>query len=128
MNKSQSRSKRITSEINNLLRDKNIHNAYIDFNLPTLLSITGSTLEYVASRHPGENELKLMTDKINQFTYQAEEGEHAWQILCFSSLFSQGIGDFNNIRAFWPETKEEIPNIVKTMLETKDPCFLSLRR
>ena len=33
-----------------------------------------------------------------------------------------------NIRVFWPEQKRSIPGIVKTMLETEDPCFLSLRR
>jgi transketolase len=35
---------------------------------------------------------------------------------------------FNNIRAFWPDEKEEIPGLVKEMLETKEPYFLSLRR
>lgn len=35
---------------------------------------------------------------------------------------------FDNIHAFWPDTKEEIPHLVKKLVETKDPCFLSLRR
>jgi transketolase len=41
-------------------------------------------------------------------------------------LFDSGIID--NIRAFWPDEKEEIPDIVKLLTETKDPCFLSLIR
>ena len=34
----------------------------------------------------------------------------------------------DNIRAFWPDTKEEIPLLVTKMIETEDPCFLSLKR
>lgn len=34
----------------------------------------------------------------------------------------------SNIKDLWPATKEEVPQIVKTMLETEEPYFLSLRR
>ncbi len=34
----------------------------------------------------------------------------------------------DNIRAFWPEEKEEIPELVNKMLDIKDPFFISLRR
>lgn len=33
-----------------------------------------------------------------------------------------------NIKDRWPKSKEEIPKIVKEMLESKEPYFLSLRR
>lgn len=35
---------------------------------------------------------------------------------------------FKNIKAWWPETKEEIPKIVKEMAVSNKPSFLSLRR
>ncbi len=35
---------------------------------------------------------------------------------------------FDNIRAFWPDTKEEIPDLLTKVLETKEPYFVSLRR
>lgn len=35
---------------------------------------------------------------------------------------------FQNINPIWPDNKEQIPEIVKEMLETKEPYFLSLRR
>lgn len=50
--------------------------------------------------------------------------DDAWKL--FDSTHQEGILD--NIRAFWPDTKEEIPDLVTKLVETKDPCFLSLRR
>lgn len=35
---------------------------------------------------------------------------------------------FPNIRSFWPQTKEEIPSIVETLVKNNNPQFLSLRR
>jgi transketolase len=35
---------------------------------------------------------------------------------------------FNNIKAYWPETKEEVPNIVKEMVKKKKPYYLNLTR
>lgn len=37
-------------------------------------------------------------------------------------------GIFGNINDLWPDTKEEIPELVERMLKTKEPYFLSLRR
>ena len=33
-----------------------------------------------------------------------------------------------NIKALWPLTKEEMPELVNYMIETSSPCFLSLKR
>lgn len=33
-----------------------------------------------------------------------------------------------NIVQYWPETKEEIPNLVKQMAESTQPSFISLKR
>jgi len=33
-----------------------------------------------------------------------------------------------NIKASWPETKEELPNLVKTMLESDKPWYINLKR
>jgi transketolase len=35
---------------------------------------------------------------------------------------------FSNIKAQWPETKEEIPQIVDKMLKDNSPCYLNLKR
>ena len=35
---------------------------------------------------------------------------------------------FKNINQFWPETKEEIPDMIKEMLLNNKPSFISLRR
>ena len=35
---------------------------------------------------------------------------------------------FDNIKALWPETKEEIPNLMGEFLYNENPYFLSLRR
>jgi|SRR3990167_2046593 len=35
---------------------------------------------------------------------------------------------WSNIVQFWPEDKEEIPNIVNELINNKKPSFLSLRR
>jgi len=35
---------------------------------------------------------------------------------------------FNNIKALWPENKEEIPAIVEKMINDKNPWYLNLRR
>jgi|SRR3990167_1554139 len=35
---------------------------------------------------------------------------------------------FKNIKCYWPEKKEEIPQIVEEMIINDKPCFLSLRR
>ena len=37
-------------------------------------------------------------------------------------------GIFGNIHSFWPDTKEEIPEIVKEMVKRDIPQFISLRR
>ena len=37
-------------------------------------------------------------------------------------------GLFPNIISLWPETKEEIPNIVRRMVEEPTPFYLNLRR
>lgn len=50
--------------------------------------------------------------------------DDAWNL--FDTAGSEPM--FENIRAFWPDEKEEIPDLVKLFIETKDPCFLSLRR
>ena len=38
------------------------------------------------------------------------------------------MGLFPNIKQYWPETKDEIPAIVKKMIENDRPSFVSLRR
>ncbi len=35
---------------------------------------------------------------------------------------------FDNIEALWPQTKEDIPELLTKILETKEPFFVSLRR
>lgn len=35
---------------------------------------------------------------------------------------------FRNIKKEWPDLKQEIPQLVQEMIETKEPYFLSLRR
>lgn len=35
---------------------------------------------------------------------------------------------FGNIESYWPETKEEIPNLVDIMVKEDKPTFISLRR
>ena len=35
---------------------------------------------------------------------------------------------FNNIKSYWPETKEEIPSLVKDMVKTKKPYYINLTR
>lgn len=35
---------------------------------------------------------------------------------------------FNNIQSYWPQTKEEIPDIIDIIVGQKEPCFLSLCR
>lgn len=37
-------------------------------------------------------------------------------------------GLFSNIVSLWPETKEEIPDIVRRMVEENSPFYLNLRR
>lgn len=37
-------------------------------------------------------------------------------------------GLFQNIKAYWPETKEEVPQILDKMIKFKGPDFISLRR
>lgn len=52
--------------------------------------------------------------------------DDAWKLF---DPTEQGEGAIlDNIRALWPDTKEEIPDLVTNLIETKDPCFLSLRR
>lgn len=46
--------------------------------------------------------------------------------LLFTGTHQQGI--LNNIKAYWPETKEEIPSILDKMLKSNLPDFISLRR
>jgi transketolase len=33
-----------------------------------------------------------------------------------------------NIRSFYPKTKEEIPNLLKTIIKYKGPCYINLKR
>ena len=35
---------------------------------------------------------------------------------------------FKNIKSFWPETKEEIPSLLKKVLYNRKPSYLNLRR
>lgn len=50
--------------------------------------------------------------------------EDAWKL--FDGTHQEGI--LNNIKAYWPETKEEIPSILDKMLKSNLPDFISLRR
>lgn len=58
------------------------------------------------------------------------DGISHWSVDAFK-LFDWIGGEapiFRNIRPFWPDNKTEISKIVEIMVETKDPCFLSLKR
>ena len=35
---------------------------------------------------------------------------------------------FSNIKQYWPSDKEEIPDMMKDILNNNSPCFLSLKR
>jgi len=35
---------------------------------------------------------------------------------------------FNGIKSYWPETMEEIPDLVRAMIKTKKPYYVNLRR
>ena len=35
---------------------------------------------------------------------------------------------FSNIKAFWPETMDEIPDLVRNMIKSKKPWYINLRR
>ena len=35
---------------------------------------------------------------------------------------------FNNINSFWPDSVDELPDLVSKMLETSEPFYISLRR
>ena len=35
---------------------------------------------------------------------------------------------FKNIKAYWPETKEEIPDLLDKIIKSKKPTYLNLRR
>ena len=49
------------------------------------------------------------------FTHWAEEDREVMKI-------------FSNIQARWPETKEEIPSLIKEMIREKKPYYINLRR
>jgi len=49
------------------------------------------------------------------FTHYAEEDKDVMKI-------------FKNIEAYWPETKEEIPELVSKIIESKKPIYLNLSR
>ena len=51
--------------------------------------------------------------------------EDAWRLFRENH---NSTGILNNIRSYWPETKEEIPSIVDKMLKSNLPDFVSLRR
>jgi len=53
----------------------------------------------------------------------ANDGQSHWALEAEYIL-----GVFPNINKRWPETKEEMPQVVKEMIETKKPYFISLRR
>lgn len=38
------------------------------------------------------------------------------------------LGLFPNVRTYWPETKEQVPDIVRAMCERDEPAFIALRR
>lgn len=38
------------------------------------------------------------------------------------------LGAIQGLKLYFPETKEEIPDVVQTLVETKQPSFISLRR
>ena len=58
----------------------------------------------------------------------AHDGISHWSDDAFRLFDPAESSMLDNIRAFWPDTKEEIPDLVTKLVETKDPCFLSLRR
>ena len=49
------------------------------------------------------------------FSHWSEEDRHIMKL-------------FENIRSYWPKTKEEIPTLVKEMIETPKPYYINLRR
>lgn len=49
------------------------------------------------------------------FSHWAEEDRHIMRM-------------FGRIKSYWPETKEEIPNLVKEMIEMPKPYYLNLTR
>ena len=49
------------------------------------------------------------------FSHWAEEDRRVMQI-------------FSGIEAFWPETKEEVPEILDLVLASSRPCYLNLRK
>ena len=38
------------------------------------------------------------------------------------------LDQFKNITQYWPEEKEELPNIIEEIINNDKPCFVSLRR
>lgn len=46
--------------------------------------------------------------------------------LKMEGILARGI--LGNIKDYWPQTKEEIPSMVKEMIENKKPSFISLTR
>ena len=38
------------------------------------------------------------------------------------------LDNLNNIKQYWPETAEEIPNLVKKVIKDEKPTFISLRK
>ncbi len=62
--------------------------------------------------------------------------EDAWKLFEMPLSYYEDLRDgeeemipiFNNIHAFWPQTKEEIPKMVDSMIKNNKPSFISLRR
>ena len=38
------------------------------------------------------------------------------------------LSNFKNIQCYWPKNKEAVPDLVKVMIETNEPSFISLKR
>ena len=46
----------------------------------------------------------------------------------YSEEAVQVLSLFPNIRQYWPDEKEEVPDMIKEMIFERKPCFISLKR
>lgn len=53
--------------------------------------------------------------EIDGFSHNAEDDRRVIEL-------------FTHIISFWPETKEEVPDLVKSAIKYKDPFYINLRR
>ncbi len=56
------------------------------------------------------------------------DGISHWSEDIFKFFCNEGDGIFGNITAYWPQQKEDIPDVVKKMIKINQPSFISLRR